>query len=60
MGPDRRHPVKAGAHRTPPWLYQGGFTWPPIRDGVVYLSATQLTMLLDGLDWTRASPKPVR
>ena len=21
---------------------------------------TQLTMLLDGLDWTRASPKPVR
>src|SRR5258708_40084871 len=42
------------------WLHQGGFTWPPIRDGGVYLSATQLTMLLDGLDWTRASPKPVR
>jgi len=42
------------------WLHQGGFTWPPIRDGVVYLSATQLTMLLDGLDWTWASPKPVR
>lgn len=42
------------------WLHQGCFTWPPIRDGVVYLSATQLTMLLDGLDWTRASPKPVR
>ncbi len=42
------------------WLQQGSFTWPPIRDGVVHLSATQLTMLLDGLDWTRASPKPVR
>jgi transposase len=42
------------------WLHQGGFTWPPVRDGVVYLSATQLTMLLDGLDWTRASPKLVR
>jgi len=42
------------------WLHQGGFTWPPIRDGMVYLSATQLTMLLDGLDWTRGSPKPVR
>ena len=42
------------------WLHQGGFTWPPARDGVVYLSATQLTMLLDGLDWTRAPPKPVR
>jgi transposase len=41
------------------WLHQGGFTWPPIRDGVVHLSAAQLAMLLDGLDWTRVSPKPV-
>lgn len=24
------------------WLHQGHFTWPPIRDGVVHLSATQL------------------
>ncbi|MCP1839010.1 transposase [Bradyrhizobium sp. USDA 4524] len=29
------------------WLHQGRFTWPPIRDGVVHLSATQLAMLLD-------------
>jgi transposase len=42
------------------WLHQGHFTWPPIRDGVVHLSATQLAMLLDGLEWTRVSPKPVR
>ena len=42
------------------WLHQGLFTWPPIRDGVVHLSATQLAMLLDGLEWTRVSPKPVR
>jgi transposase len=42
------------------WLQQGGFTWPPIRDGVVHLSATQLAMLLDGLEWTWVSPKPVR
>ena len=42
------------------WLHQCSFTWPPIRDGVVHLSASQLTMLLDGLDWTRVSPKPVR
>ena len=42
------------------WLEQGGFTWPPIRDGVVDLTSTQLAMLLDGLDWTRAAPKPVR
>src|SRR2546430_743332 len=42
------------------WLHQGHFTWPPIRDGVVHLSATQLAMLLDGLEWTRVSPKPVK
>ena len=42
------------------WLHQGHFTWPPIRDGVVHLSATQLAMLLDGLEWTRISPKPVK
>lgn len=37
------------------WLHQGRFTWPPIRDGAVYLSATKLAMLLDGLEWTRVS-----
>jgi transposase len=42
------------------WLHQGRFTWPPIRDGVVHLTATQLAMLLDGLEWTRVSPKPVK
>ena len=42
------------------WLHQGRFTWPPIRDGVVHVSATQLAMLLDGLDWTRVSPKAVK
>jgi transposase len=42
------------------WLHQGRFIWPPIRDGVVHLSATQLAMLLDGLEWTRVSPKPVK
>jgi transposase len=42
------------------WLHQGRFTWPPIRDGVAHLSATQLAMLLDGLEWTQVLPKPVR
>ncbi len=41
------------------WIHQGHFTWPPIRDGVICLSATQLAMFLDGLEWTRLSPKPV-
>ena len=42
------------------WLHERRFTWPPIRDGVVHVSATQLAMLLDGLDWTRVSPKVVK
>jgi transposase len=41
-------------------LEQGRFVWPPIRDGVLALSATQLAILLDGLDWTTAVPRPVR
>ena len=42
------------------WLEQRRFTWPPIRDGVVHLTMTQLTMLVDGLDWTRVLIKPVK
>lgn len=41
-------------------LHQGRFTWPPVRDGMIHLSATQLAMLLDWLEWTRVSPKPVK
>jgi transposase len=31
------------------WLEEGHFIWPPIRDGVVTLTATQLSMLIDHL-----------
>jgi transposase len=41
------------------WLHHGRFTWPPIRDGAVYLTPTQLTILLAGLDWTQVT-KPVK
>lgn len=34
-------------------LDQGSFKWPPISDGVMRLSAAQLSALLEGLDWTR-------
>ena len=34
-------------------LEQGGFCWPKIRDGVMRLSASQLSALIDGLDWAR-------
>ncbi len=34
-------------------LEQGAFCWPPISDGVVLLSASELAALVDGLDWSR-------
>lgn len=39
-------------------LESGGFQWPPISDGAIRLSATQLTMLLEGLDWSRLAVSP--
>jgi transposase len=42
------------------WLHEGRFTWPSIRNGVVYLSATQLAMLFAGLEWMPVTPKPVK
>jgi transposase len=44
-------------------LEVGGFTWPPVQDGVVTLSAPQLRMLFSGMDWTQIparSPPPSR
>jgi len=40
------------------WLHEDAYLAADPRR-VVHLSPTQLTMLLDGLDWTRASPKLV-
>ncbi len=34
-------------------LQQGGFRWPPVVDGAVWLSAVEFAALFDGLDWTR-------
>lgn len=36
------------------------FTWPAVRDGAVHLSASEMALLLDGLDWTKVEQKPVR
>ena len=40
-------------------LEKGRFAWPPVQDGVIRLSAAQLGLLLEGLDWLRVRPKPV-
>lgn len=42
------------------WLEDGGFLWPPVRDGAVRLSAVQFALLLDGLEWRTASPAAVK
>ncbi|MBV8092536.1 MAG: IS66 family insertion sequence element accessory protein TnpB [Acetobacteraceae bacterium] len=34
-------------------LQTGVFTWPPVRDGAVTLSAAQLRLLFTGMDWTQ-------
>ncbi len=34
-------------------LEQGVFRWPRVQDGVMRLSAAQLSALLEGLDWAR-------
>jgi transposase len=34
-------------------LEQGAFKWPPISDGVMRLTASQLAALVDGMDWSR-------
>ncbi len=34
-------------------LESGAFTWPPIRDGALPLSAAQLRLLFTGMDWTQ-------
>ena len=34
-------------------LEQGAFKWPPISDGVMRLSGSQLAALVDGMDWSR-------
>lgn len=35
------------------------FRWPRIENGVLALTATQLSALLEGLDWTRVRPREV-
>jgi transposase len=46
-------------------LEDGEFRWPKMQDGVMRLSAAQLSALLEGLDWrriheTREMPAPMQ
>ena len=43
------------------WMEESSFAWPPVQGGVMRLTTTQLTMLLDGLtEWLRVVAKPVK
>lgn len=42
------------------WLEEGRFTFPPISDGAMHLTASQFWNLVAGLDWTRVPQKSVR
>jgi len=40
-------------------LEHGAFRWPPISDGVMRLTASQLAALVDGMDWPRLHARDV-
>jgi transposase len=44
---------KRRRHRRTARLEDGIFRWPKMEDGVMRLSAAQLSALLEGLDWRR-------
>jgi transposase len=40
-------------------LEHGAFRWPPISEGMMHLSASQLAALVDGLDWSRLQARDI-
>jgi transposase len=40
-------------------LEQGAFKWPPISDGVMRLTPSQLSVLVEGMDWSRLHAREV-
>jgi transposase len=41
-------------------LEEGTFRWPKIEDGIMRLTPSQLSALIEGLDWTRVRAVEVR
>ena len=42
-------------------LEAGRFVWPPIVEGRLQLTAAQMALLVEGIDWRRSvAPEPVR
>jgi len=40
-------------------LEHGAFQWPPVADGVMRLTPSQLAVLVDGMDWSRLHAREV-
>ena len=40
-------------------LEHGAFRWPPVCDGMMRLSASQLAALVDGMDWSRLHARDI-
>ena len=40
-------------------LEHGAFKWPPVSDGVMRLTPSQLAVLIDGMDWSRLHARDV-
>jgi transposase len=40
-------------------LEKNAFRWPPVSEGVMRLSASQLAALMDGLDWSRLQTRDI-
>ena len=40
-------------------LEHGAFKWPPVSDGMMRLTASQLAALVDGMDWSRLHARGV-
>ena len=51
--------TSSAAQRAPKAGFHCSFTWPPVTDGVVRLSALQLSVLLSGLPWERLQAPPI-
>lgn len=41
-------------------LEAGRFTWPPIQDSAMRLSAAKMALLLDGMDWSAVVKRPIK
>jgi transposase len=41
-------------------LEEGRFCWPPVRNGTIQLTSAQMSMLLEGLTWTKTPVRAVK